>query len=84
MPGPGYHEVVGNIAPNLGVQVASQFHSIKTRHFSVNPKPDWNTMFMEVPKSIVKNPGPGAYQPPSDFGYLTITPKYQDTKMKSV
>lgn len=74
-PGPGYHECTGNIGDNLGYQTSSNFHTIQTRQFPKADKPNWNTMYMGVHKTPVFNPGPGTYQPPSDFGYVTLSPK---------
>ena len=38
---------------------------------------------MDVHKSIIKNPGPGTYQLPSDFGYLTLTPKNHEKVVRA-
>ena len=66
VPGPGVYEALGNTAE--GNQMLSQFHTIQTRHFgSENQRPDWIKRF--------KTPGPGTYVPPSDFGYVTISPR---------
>lgn len=66
VPGPGTHRVLGGTAE--GSQTVSQYHTIQTRTFGTeNQRPEWGPRF--------KTPGPGTYQPPSDFGYVTISPR---------
>jgi hypothetical protein len=66
-PGPGTHEMKGNVADLNGSHL-SHFHSLmdqrgfgnKTSTRSTNASPRFAT------------PGPGNYRTPSDFGYVTI------------
>jgi len=73
-PGPGQYEHTGNVAASF--QPISTYKTIETRTFGNEPRPEWTTRF--------QSPGPGAYVPPSDFGYLTLSPKNSvDTAMKA-
>ena len=42
---------------------------MKTRTFGNEQKPSWAASF--------QSPGPAAYRLPSDFGYVTLSPKAQ-------
>ena len=44
------------------------FKAITQKLFGTeNQRPDWGPRF--------KTPGPGTYVPPSDFGYVTVSPR---------
>lgn len=64
-PGPGYHEHTGNVAD--GFQSVSTYKTIATRTFGNEARPEWASRFL--------TPGPAAYKPPCDFGYVTLSPK---------
>lgn len=66
-PGPGYHEHTGNIA--AGYQPVSSYRTIATRTFGNEGRPEWASSFQP--------PGPGQYVPPSDFGYIAISPRIE-------
>lgn len=61
-PGPGTHELEGEIAK--GKHVSTKYHSTKVPTFGIGPRSRWTQRF--------NTPGPGAYRPPSDFGYVNI------------
>lgn len=67
VPGPGIYEHVGNVGQTI--QSASQYHTVATRIFGKEQRPEWHC------HDRFKTPGPGTYVPPSDFGYVTISPR---------
>lgn len=66
-PGPGTYATLGNIAEMH--QNVSIYPTMKTRTFGNEGKPEWASAF--------QSPGPAAYRLPSDFGYVTLSPKAQ-------
>lgn len=64
-PGPGKYEHTGDVAASF--QPVSTYKTIEARTFGSELRPEWTTRF--------QSPGPGAYVPPSDFGYLTLSPR---------
>lgn len=64
-PGPGYHEHTGNVAD--GFQAVSTFRSAASSKFGNEGRPEWASRF--------QTPGPAAYISPSDFGYVTLSPR---------
>jgi len=61
-PGPGQHEQYGEIYK--GKHVSTHFHSTKVPSFGIGGRSRWTQRF--------QTPGPGAYRPPSDFGYVDV------------
>lgn len=59
-PGPGAHDQYGEL--KKGNQAISNYHTIKTPSFGIGEK--LKVLFPN------KNPGPGSYRMPSDFGYV--------------
>ena len=61
IPGPGSYEIRDY---NDGNYVLSQYKNAGVRRFGTAAR-----MQLKLPR---ESPGPGAYRPPSDFGYLEI------------
>ena len=74
VPGVGTHNHVGNTGDT--VQVASQFHTVATRIFGKEQRPEWHARF--------NTPGPGTYVPPSDFGYVTMSPSNRMKQIRDI